>query len=117
MDVFLVAQSRLLREALGKVLDKTTDIRVVASIAFDSTVQNRVAELNPDVIVIEPGLCPKNQMVPLIPSLPTSRVVVIVFSADEDVSLRSCSGASPYVLRDPSVAEVAAAVRATARGS
>jgi DNA-binding NarL/FixJ family response regulator len=115
MDVFLVSQNRLLREVLGKVLDRTADISIVASIEFDSTTHSRITQVNPDVLLIETGADGENQIMPLLRKLSTLDVVMIVMSAADDAFLRSSADAVACVLRDPSSAEVAEALRTAPR--
>src|SRR5690348_2830841 len=51
--VFLLAQNRLLREALAKILCKKTDVEVVGACAFSPDVLKQVSSLSPDVLLMD----------------------------------------------------------------
>jgi two-component system, NarL family, response regulator DevR len=51
--VFLLAQNRLVREALTKVLDRKSDVSVVGSQALSPQTTDDVVAAAPDVIVLD----------------------------------------------------------------
>ena len=51
--VFLLAQNRLVREALTKVLDRKTDVSVVGSQALSPQTTDDVIAAAPDVVVLD----------------------------------------------------------------
>ena len=52
-EVFLLAQNRLLREALARILSKKTDIEVVGSCALSSDSLKEIVSAAPDVLVMD----------------------------------------------------------------
>jgi hypothetical protein len=118
IHVFLIAHNRLVREALGKVLNKTADVRVVASARFDAAAIRRMSAHTSDVLLLHPGglVARDLEMIALLlRDQPKVKIVTIAMAAEEDVSQLSL-GVLGLVSQDPSVAEVLAAVRIAARG-
>jgi DNA-binding NarL/FixJ family response regulator len=116
ISVLLMAENRLVREALGRILDRASDIRVVASRGPDSTAFHQISAHAVDVLVLHPGGLALGDLkfVPLIlDERPDVKVVAIGSFADDGVFLRNLrSRGVGYVLQDPSVSEVVNAVRA-----
>lgn len=118
--VFLLAENRLLREALLRVLAKKDDIRVVGSGSCGFDVLEKIMLAKANVVVLdsvspvlaEPGVVQKLQHLN-----PALRVVMVGMEADEEVFLRVVqAGAVGYVLKDASAVEVARTIRAVAAG-
>ena len=118
IEVFLLAENRLLREALARVLNKKGDIRVVAAFAFDPLITEGIGQSKPHVLILESatyavaGLhivgCVRR-------ALPGIKVLMIGMEADKDTFLRCVkAGVAGYVLKDASALEIAAAVRGVA---
>lgn len=115
IDVFLLAENRLLREALAKVLDKKSDIRVVAAVAFDTEVASRVKELSPQVVLVDSSVVARTGL-DVVRSLRGAIAdvdfVLIGMESDKETFLRCVrAGVRGYVLKEASASEVAAAVR------
>ena len=51
--IFLLAQNRLLREALARVLDKKNDLTVVGACALSPLSMEQIIEAAPDVLVMD----------------------------------------------------------------
>src|SRR5271166_6652538 len=51
VQVFILAENRLLREALTRILNKKNDIRVVGASAFTPDVVGQIAAVAPDVLL------------------------------------------------------------------
>jgi DNA-binding NarL/FixJ family response regulator len=118
--VFILAENRLLREALTRILSKKTDTRVVGACAFSSQVIEQIAEAAPDVLLADssaPAL-PGLQLIPEVrAAVPGLKVVMIGMDADRERFLQAVrDGIAGYVLREASALEVAAAIRAVANG-
>ncbi len=118
--VFLLAENRLLREALLRILAKKDDIRVVGSGSCGFDVLEKIMLAKANVVVLdsvspvlaEPGVVQKLQHLN-----PALRVVMVGMEADEEVFLRVVqAGAVGYVLKDASAVEVARTIRAVAAG-
>jgi len=118
IGVFLLAENRLLRDALTKILNKKNDIRVLAASAFSPEALERIAELNPDVLLLDRASTAINQielMSAARSTLPDLKVVMIGMESNQDEFLRFVrAGVAGYVLKDAPAAEVAAAVRSAA---
>lgn len=120
VEAFLLAENRLLREALVRLLTKKRDIRVVGASSYSSNTYREIVAARPGIVVLDSGglalLSAK-----LIPSLqaaiPGLRVVMIDMDADESTFLRAVrEGVVGYILKDASAVEVAAAINAVAAG-
>jgi DNA-binding NarL/FixJ family response regulator len=117
--VVLAEAHALMREALGALLSREADLEVVGVAARGREVVDLVARLAPNVAVID-------LMMPQMGGLPATRLItakgrtkVIVLSSDPrgiyvDEALRA--GATGYVLKDASMAELTAAIRAVHDG-
>ena len=120
VDVFLLAENRLLREALIRLLTKRSDIRVVGANPYSPAVHQEIIVSRPDIIVLDSSGLFSSQA-RLIPTLhaaiPDLRVVMVDMDPDEDKFLRAVrEGVVGYVLKDASALEVAATIRAVAAG-
>ena len=118
IDVFLLAENRLLREALARVLDKKHDIRVVAAVAFDSTVAERVKDLYPQVLALDSSVVARIGL-EVVASLHSvvlnAKIILIGMDNDREQFVRCVrAGVHGYVLKEASANEVAAAVRSVA---
>jgi DNA-binding NarL/FixJ family response regulator len=110
-DVFRRGLARLLAEH---------DIDVVGQAADGWEALKAVGRLAPDVVVMDLSL-PRMSGVEAITRMsvdaPATRVLVLTISADEaDVTKAILAGASGYLLKDASIEEIVAGVRAAAAG-
>lgn len=120
ITVFLLAQNRLLREALSKILCKRESIQIVGSCAFAAdSLQNMVAAA-PEVLVIDsfPTNIAHLEFVREVQRhLPEIKLVVIGMEAEGPPFLQAIrEGAMGCVVKDASALEVVAAVRTVANG-
>lgn len=119
-SVFILAQNRLLREALARLLTKKTDLKIVGASDFSPQLVQAIATASPDVLLSDPTAFASPQMhivQEVRAAVPGLKVVMIGMEANEDVFLRAVrDGISGYVLKDASAAEVASAVSGVARG-
>jgi len=118
IDVFLLAENRLLREALGRVLSKKNDIRVLAASAFATAVVAEVADCKPHVLLIDSAVfaCSDVRVVTAIRQIsPAVKILMIGMENDEQTFLRCVrAGVTGYLLKDASAIEIAAGVRSVA---
>lgn len=118
INVFLLAENRLLREALARILGNKSDIRVVGSSSFSPQIVEQVVAASPHILLFDSmpfALCDLGVIPELRRALPDLKVVMIGMEADRDTFLRAVrEGAIGYVLKDASALEVATAVRAAA---
>ena len=117
--VFLLAENRLLREALLRILSKKDDIHVVGSGAYSLSVFEQILSTKANVIVLDsvsPVLAENGALHKLLLN-PAIRVVMVGMEAEEDTFLRVVqAGALGYILKDASALEVARTIRAVAAG-
>jgi DNA-binding NarL/FixJ family response regulator len=119
IQIFILAENRLLREALTRILSKKSDIRVVGASAFSPQIVQVITSSAPDVLLSDSAAVALSQLrlLPEVKStIPGLRVIMIGMEADRETFLRAVrDGAVGYVLKDASAMEIAAAVRAAAR--
>lgn len=120
VSVFLVAQNRLLRESLTRILDKKDDIAVVGACAFSPLVLDEITGAAPDVLLMD-------SFTIAVPHLKFIRevqhrvqrikVVMIGMDGEEQSFLQAVrEGAVGYVLEDAPSLEIIGAVQAVVKG-
>jgi len=118
--VFLLAENRLLREALLRILSKKDDIHVVGSESYSPAVFEQIVATQANVVVLDsiaPVLAEQGVVRGLHQLNPAIRVVMVGMEADEAIFLRVVqAGAVGYVLKDASAVELARTIRAVAAG-
>jgi DNA-binding NarL/FixJ family response regulator len=118
--VFLLAQNRLLREALSRVLSNKNDIVVVGSCSLSADSLQDIVAARPDVLVIDSftTTCTNLDFIHEVQqNLPDIRLVLIGMDADGQHFLQAIrEGAMGYVVKDASALEVVAAIRTVATG-
>jgi len=116
--VFILAENRLLREALTRILSKKSDIQVVGAAAFSPDVVEQVTGSAPDVLLSDSAalaLSDLRLVSEVRAAIPGLKVVMIGMEDDREIFLRAVrDGITGYVLKDASAMEVAAAVRSVA---
>lgn len=119
-SVFLLAENRLLREALLRILSKKDDIRVVGAGSYGPEMYDQIQATRANVVVLDSVSHVLNDdgVVSELQRLnPAIRVVMVGMEAEEGIFLRVVqAGALGYVLKDASATEVARTVRAVAGG-
>jgi len=119
-EVFLLAENRLLREALVRLLAKKGDIRVVGASSYSPAVVDEIVAKMPGILVLDSsGLAFSNATLisSIRTSLPDARIVMVDMEWDENTFLKAVrEGVIGYVLKDASAVEVAATIRAVAAG-
>src|SRR5207302_7676534 len=104
--VFLLAENRLLREALLRILSKKDDIRVVGAASYHPDMFEQIVSTRANVVVLDsvaPVLAEQGVVRELHQLNPAIRVVMVGMEADETVFLRVVqAGAVGYVLKDAS---------------
>ncbi len=118
--VFLLAENRLLREALLRILSKKDEIQVAGAGSYGPDMLEQIVSTRANVVVLDsvsPVLAEPSVVRELHRRSPAIRVVMVGMEADEAVFLRVVqAGAVGYVLKDASAAEVARTIRAVAAG-
>lgn len=120
VQVFILAENRLLREALARILNKKIDIQVVGASAFTPDIVRQILATAPDVLLSDSAavILSELRLISEVRSaIPGLKVVMIGMDAERDLFLRGVrDGIVGYVLKDASAMEVAAAVRSVANG-
>jgi len=120
VDVFVLAENRLLREALLRVLAKKNEFRVVGSNSYSSAICREIVECKPGILLLDSsGLSHANASLisQLHASISSVRLVMVDMEADEGTFLRAVrEGVVGYVLKDASAAELTYTLRSVAVG-
>jgi DNA-binding NarL/FixJ family response regulator len=118
--VFLLAENRLLRDALVRILSKKTDTTVVGAVAYTPEVFEQLLASNAEVALLDSpslafhGPCLVATIRRIAPDL---RIVMIGMERDEAAFFRAvCEGVMGYVLKDASALEIVSVIRAVAAG-
>lgn len=118
--VLLVDDQALFREALAVLLGVRADVEVVGEAGDGDEALRRVAELAPDVVLMDLHMPVLNGIAAtrrLHVEHPAVRVIALTtFDDDEDVFAALRAGAVGYLLKDVSSARLVEAVLAAARG-
>ena len=118
VDVHLFTENRLLRESLVRPLQRCADIRVVAVSNCLSSAAGEIAASRCQVLLTDCLSCGGGDVLRGVYGQDPP-VSVVLFGMEEslDTFLRAVYlGVSGYVLKDASVAEIVAAIRAVAKG-
>src|SRR5271155_4160199 len=118
--VFLLAENRLLREALLRILSKKDDIRVVGAGSYGPDALEQIVSTGANVVVLD-SVSPVLEEPRVVRELhrlnPALRIVMVGMEAEAAIFLRVIqAGAVGYVLKDASALEVAQTIRAVAAG-
>lgn len=117
--LFLLAENRLLREALLRLLSKKDDIHIVGCGCNSSLTLQQVLVADPQVVVLDSASKALSDHIirRLHQARPDIRVIMIGMEADETTFLRLVhEGIFGYVLTDASAEEVWRAIRSVAAG-
>jgi two-component system, NarL family, response regulator DevR len=120
LGVFLLAESRLLRDLFARVLARKSDIRIVGIAAPPLQSLAEVIAANPDVVLCDslPSVVSNDELLlEMRHNLPFASIVMFGMDADDEDFLTAVHhGVTGYVLKDASAADVAGAIRAVANG-
>jgi DNA-binding NarL/FixJ family response regulator len=118
--VFLLAENRLLREALLRILAKKENIHIAGAGSFGPGVLEQIVSTGANVLVLDtlsPLLAAQGLVQKLHHLNPGIGVVMVGMEAENAIFLRVVqAGALGYVLKDASALEVARTIRAVAAG-
>jgi DNA-binding NarL/FixJ family response regulator len=120
ISLVLLAENRLLREALTKVLNKKSGMRVVASFSFSHQALKLAAAALPQVLLLDADTlaCSNGEIVRQAQKeLTATKLVMVGMGADGPTFLRLVrEGVVGYLLKDASATEIENAVRAVVGG-
>jgi len=118
--VYLLAENRLLREALIRLLGKRSEVCVVGANAYSPTVHREIIAARPQIILMDSsGLEPYRLTLTsaLRMAVRNLRIVMVDMDADEQTLVCAIrAGVVGYVLKNASALEVTTAIRAVAAG-
>jgi len=119
-EVFLLAENRLLREALIRILTTKTNIRVVGAAPYSTTAPEKITAIRPSIIVLDSiGLVfSETRLVSALrAAIPGVRIILVDMEPDPGTFLKAVQeGVVGYVLKDASAAEVISTISAVAAG-
>jgi DNA-binding NarL/FixJ family response regulator len=119
IDVFLLTENRLLREALMRIFGEKSDLYLVGAAPFSPQLVKEVAVTRARVLLSDSGLNAFTdlQIIPeLRKELPDLKVLLIGMESEASTFVRAVrAGVMGYVLKDASSMDVAAAVRSVAK--
>lgn len=119
-DVFLLAENRLLREALIRLLGKRNEVRIVGANTYSPSVHHEIIAAHPQIILLDSsGLtsAKADLITTLRAAIRNLRIVMVDMEPAEDVFLHAIrAGVVGYILKDASAVEVTGTIRAVAAG-
>jgi two-component system, NarL family, response regulator DevR len=120
VTVFVLAQNRLLRETLARVLNKKGNIAVLGAYPFSALATEQIIEAAPDILLADSvtmNAAHEDFIREVRQHISTIKIVMFGMEDDEQAFLWAVGvGALGYVLSDASAADVVDAVRTAASG-
>jgi DNA-binding NarL/FixJ family response regulator len=118
VSVLVVADVRLYREGLVQALGHRDGLEVVGAAVSDDAPSAELADLNPDVVLVDVGACDGLETVQsVVECVPDAKVVALALPESEnDVIACAEAGASGYVPREGTIADVESVIQSVARG-
>jgi two-component system response regulator DevR len=120
INILLLAQNRLLLEALTRTLRKRAEFSVVHATAYSPVSVGLIDDSGCDVLLVDSSVTDAFgfQLVKeILATLSGLKVLMIGMEEDEETFLQAVTaGAVGYVLKDASALDVVAAIRAISRG-
>jgi len=120
VSVFLLAENRLLREVLFRLLARKSDIQMVGASACSANAREEIIAARPAILVLDSrGLAfsDANFVLALHAAIPDLRIVMVDVDINERTFLKAIrEGIVGFVLKDASATEVAGAIRRVAAG-
>ena len=122
IEVVLVEDNDIFREALELMLGVTPDVRVVGAVPDGESALEACGRLRPDVVLLDyrlPGLDGVETTTALRAALPETAVVVLTAAAEhEEIQALYDAGAVACLTKDRGVDEIVGAIReAAGRGA
>jgi DNA-binding NarL/FixJ family response regulator len=118
--ILLIEDNRLLRDGIRALVDKQPDLKILATSGGNQDPLLQARTLNPDVVLIDLGLRNKNGLrivATLTRELPHVKVVGMgLIPSQLDIVEFVQAGAAGFILKDATIEDVLATIRAVARG-
>lgn len=119
LNVYLLAENRLLRETLARLLQKRGGISVVGVSRYTESSVAEICASQCSILLMDSMATTEDMILlgDLFERVPEIKVVLFGMDKDADLFLKSAyCGVSGYVLKEASASEIIAAVRAVAQG-
>ncbi len=119
ISVYIVAENRLLREALVRLFQNRAGISVFGESRYSESASEQIAASQCDVLLLDStaATLPTTLIGELNENAPEIKIILFGMNEDTDSFLRAVRcGVCGYVLREASSAEIIAAVRGVAQG-
>jgi DNA-binding NarL/FixJ family response regulator len=119
INVFLIAENRLLRETLARVLQRRAGIGVVKVNRATAPAPEEIAASQCEIVLTDCLTSGRDASIvsDLFEHIPQIKVILFGMDEDPDVFLKCVFlGVSGYLLKDASTAEIISAVRGVAKG-
>jgi DNA-binding NarL/FixJ family response regulator len=120
VKVFLLAESRLLRDVLVRLLARKAGLQVVGVASSSEDAIVAAVSANPDVILcdsLSDAISDNGTIRELRRNLPRSKILMFGMDCEEEKFLIAVQhGVTGYVLKDASASDVASAIRVVASG-
>lgn len=120
LRVLVVDDHDLFRTGLRRLLDRETGLEVIADARRGDEAVRKAAELQPDIVVMDinmPGMSGIEATRQVLAVSPASAVVILTISdKDHEVMDAVLAGASGYVLKRATLAEITTAIHAVGTG-
>ena len=118
--VFLLAENRLLREALIRLLSRTNDIRIVGASAYSPDIDREIISAHPQIVLLDSkgfSLSRTTGIFALRAANENLRFVLVSMGSDETKLLQDDrAGVVAYVFKDAPALEVVSTIRAVVVG-
>jgi two-component system, NarL family, response regulator DevR len=118
-NVFIVAENRLLRESLARLLRKRSDLAVVGEGSYSNATSVAVASAQTHLLLLDSLVTDhdSNLICDLRESVPQVRLVLFGMDEDAETFLQAVRlGVSGYLLKNASASELVEALRDVAQG-
>lgn len=120
ISVLIADDHRLVRDGLKTILDTSEDIRVVGEASNGLEVLRKVAELKPDVVLLDismPKLSGMEAARRIRKEHPSVKIMILTMHDEEEYSLKMVRmGVSGYLVKDSTALEVMEAIRCVYSG-
>jgi DNA-binding NarL/FixJ family response regulator len=121
VKLFLLAENRLLREALIRSLSTKSELRIVGASAYSPSVCQEIIAARPQIILLDSSGPPVSRsalICDLRSAIRNLSIVMVDMEPEEEVFLSAIrSGVVGYVLKDASAVDVATAIGEVAAGN
>jgi DNA-binding NarL/FixJ family response regulator len=118
--ILLIEDNRLFRDGIKAVIDNQADLKILAASGGDHDPLLQARTLKPHVVLIDLGLRNKNGLrivAELTRELPHTKVIGMdLIPSQQEIVEFVQAGAAGFILKDATIEDVLATIRAVARG-